>query len=841
MAKKGTPTLPWDALGLGRFVAVAGGREALFAGGAFVASADAPPADAVRVVYGSAGDAAPTRLDLALLYRCLFPCEPSHDLTSACRARGVALREDDAAVAVGELLVAVLQEAAPLDRVMLQLVGSLCGGAVHDVLQALVTLSFGAPATENLAEEPQKAERAGPAMGSAREVLGPAGPIATSFPGYEARRGQLDMARVVEETLAEGGAASVEAGPGTGKTFAYLVPALARLEAEDGARIVVCTRTKQLQDQIFHKDLPFLLARTGARASIALLKGRDNYLCLRRWEALIRELSAGLEREQLPSLAALGRWIFDTETGDIEENSAFLAQEDARSLWARLGDQPATCSGAFCAHVDECFSMRARRRARKADLVVVNHALLLSDAAANGVILGKFEHLIVDEAHALEAAARLAFTATLSEARVEQVADTLGPGRSSRRHGWFDRLSLPPSGETWREAVEASRLVSALVGRAVRAVGLSLPQERRGALPAPPPGTAELGALRAGLRQWELVVEEAIEELKEDPELAREGEAGRSAVGELVRVCDLIAAPVGDNAVHWYERDLGRLALHVTPLDVAPILASRLYGHLASLVLTSATLSIDRDFSYLEQSLGLSAAFPRVRSAVVESPFRYEDLMRILLPGDLPPVNAPDGAYAAGLAELLVTLHEALDRNGLVLFTSYELLHDVHARIRDRVPTLAQGVDGSRTSLLERFRREEQGCVLLGTDSFWEGVDLPGEELEYVVVTRLPFAVPTDPVFAALCAEREKSGRDAFLDVALPQAVLRLRQGVGRLVRTASDRGVVVLTDDRIRTKGYGRLFAASLPVKVEGVGRAAVAREAALWFAPATRRRGLN
>jgi Rad3-related DNA helicase len=458
------------------------------------------------------------------------------------------------------------------------------------------------------------------------------------------------------------------------------------------------------------------------------------------------------------------------------------------------------------------------------------------------VILGRYGHLIVDEAHALESTARLAFTATLSESRVERVADDLGPGRSGRRHGWFDRLSLAPDDVQWRQAVEASGHVRSLTARVVRAVGASVTDERRGPLPAPAPGTAELAALRSALHQWELAVEGTIERLRDEPELAHEGEGGLAAIRELVHVCDVLSGPMGDNVVHWYEREFGRLALHVTPLDVAPILEAKVYPGIESIVLTSATLSLGGDFEYLDESLGLSHAFDPVRTAVAESPFAYPKLMRILLPVDLPSVSADSAAYAEALAELLVLLHASLDRNGLVLFTSYDLLFDVHARIRDRIPTLAQGIDGSRTSLVERFRRERGGCVLLGTDSFWEGIDLPGEELEYVVVTRLPFAVPTDPVFAALSAELERRGRDAFVHLALPQAVLRLRQGVGRLIRTSSDRGVVVLTDDRIRTKPYGRRFAESLPVRVDVVSTSGdAAREAARWFELPGRDDGLN
>ena len=841
--KAGSTSVPWSSLGLGQFIAVGGEQSALFRDGVHVHVMPEVDDGLLRVAYGDVAAEGSPLFDLGLLYRSLFPREPDHSLASACAARGVPFQSKSPAISVGKLLVRVLFEAAALDREMLQLVGYLCGGAVRDVLLGLVSLPVLAESAPELAPEgaePQTATACGErACPTSVDVLGPDGLIAQELPTYEVRRGQLDMAAAVEETLRTAGALCVEAGPGTGKTFAYLVPALARLEDESAARVVVCTRTKQLQDQIFHKDLPFLVSRMGSRAATALLKGRENYLCLRRWEILVREMSEGFEQGRLASLAALGRWVFDTETGDIEENSAFLAQEDARELWSRLGDSPTSCSGSFCPHVEECFSIRARRRARKADLVVVNHSLLLSDAAAGNVILGKYGQLIVDEAHALEATARLAFTSTLSESRVERVADELGPGRSGRRHGWFDRLSLAPDDAQLRKAVEISGRVRMLAARVVHAVGACVVDDRRGPLPAPSLGSAELGDMRGALRQWELVVEETIGLLRDEPELAHEGEGGLAAIRELIHVCDVLAAPVDDNAVHWYEREFGRLALHVTPLDVAPILEARLYGGIESIVLTSATLSLGGDFAYLDESLGLSRAFDPVRTAVVESPFPYANLMRILLPADLPSVSADPSAYAEALAELLVDLHTTLDRNGLVLFTSYDLLFEVHARIRDRVPTLAQGVDGSRTSLLERFRRERGGCVLLGTDSFWEGVDLPGEELEYVVVTRLPFAVPTDPVFAALSAEVERRGRDAFVHLALPQAVLRLRQGVGRLIRTSADRGVVVLTDDRIRTKPYGRRFLESLPVRVEVVGSASVACEAARWFERAARGEG--
>ncbi len=823
--------MPWSVLGLEEFAAVCGEDAALFRNGAHVRGA----ADKarVRVAYGPPETGDPAAIDGGLLCRVLFPCEPDHRLAAVCSALGVPWRPATPAVSLGWLFLRLVAEAARLDREVLQVLAYLSGGRAQELLLGVMTVASAPEAPQGESEgaaasaPPQRAEGT-----TTEDVLGAGGLLARDLPTHEVRRGQLAMAASVAETLRRGGALCAEAGPGTGKTFAYLVPALTYLEEHPAARVLVCTRTKQLQEQIFRKDLPFLASCMGAKASVALLKGRENYLCLRRWEALVREMSEGLERGRLSSLAALGRWVFETATGDVEENSAFLAQDDARELWYRLGDSPTTCSGSFCPHVEECFSIRARRYARKADLVVVNHSLLLGDAATGNVVLGKYDHLIVDEAHALEAAARLAFTLTLSEARVDAVADALGPGRGGRRHGWFDRLPLPPGGTPWAKAIEASEHVRLQAGRVLHAVGARVVGDRRGRMPDLSAVAPELETLRSRLLRWEGVVEETIDDVRDEPELAHEGEGGLAAIHGLVTVCEVLASPADDNTVHWYEREAGRLALHVTPLDVGAILAEKLFQVPESVVLTSATLSLAGDFEYFEESLGLPKAYAPVEATVVESPFPYERLMRILVPADFPSVASDSEAYAEALASLLESLHAALGRNGLVLFTSYELLFDVHERIRSRVPTLAQGVDGSRSAVLERFRQGEGGGLLLGTDSFWEGVDLPGEELEYVVVTRLPFAVPTDPVFAALSADIERRGRDAFAHLALPQAVLRLRQGVGRLIRTSSDRGVVIITDDRIRTKPYGRRFAEALPVRAETLPTARdVVREAGAWF----------
>ncbi len=822
--------LPWKSLGFERFVAVAAGERILFVEGVPQSGAGVA-GQLLRVGYGEQAGGA---LDVMPLVRAIFPCAADHGM--AAMAHYLGLPDTSPAEKVGRIFVRTLEEVPVLDRDAVALLAELLSPPLARLLVALLPVSAPPEEPETV---PSNAEPPSDAGGGAEEVLGPNGVVAAALSQYEVRAGQLDMARRVGEIFRTGGALSVEAGPGTGKTFAYLVPAILQLREDKTARVVVCTRTKQLQEQLYREDLPFLVERIAPEVSTAMLKGRENYLCLRRWEILLQELVNGLERDRLASLAPLVRWLSDTETGDIEENCAFLADPNSRELWGRLYDSPHHCVGAFCPHMEGCFSIQGRRRARKADLVVVNHSLLLADAATHGVVLGKYSHLVIDEAHAFEAAARSAFTASLSQSMVERVVEQLAPPRN-RRGGWVGRLPLAPEDEGALRAGDAAAVLPGQASRLFRSVESVLSEERRGRLPDLSPVQGDLEAFRIAVRGVGVSVEALIERVREEQDLAREGEGGLTALQELENVAGVLAREPSENSVHWYEREGGRLSLHVTPLDVAPILAECLYPDLEAAVLTSATLSLGGDFAYLCRTLGLDGAFSDVQGAVAESPFSYEGRMRILMPRRFPAVLGDAEAYADALAELLAGLHGALHRNGLVLFTSYDLLQRVRERLVGAVPLLAQGVDGPRTSLVERFRRGKDGMLLLGADSFWEGVDLPGEELEYLVVTRLPFAVPTDPVFAALSERYERTGREPFYELALPQAVLRLRQGVGRLIRTQRDRGVVVVTDDRIRTKGYGRKFAEALPVAVEETASAAdLVREAATWFAGVEREEG--
>ena len=754
-------------------------------------------------------------IDLRTMTRVLYPTLAHHDFASACAHLGVDGK--DAPRATGELFIRMIEDALRLDREILALLAQTLPAETGSLFSRFLLEARPdvTPVTPPSVLEPSLAVASKSAV-TVEDVLGRGGVIEAALEGFEFRSGQMTMATHVAGVLREGGVVAAEAGPGTGKTFAYLVPVLQHLRHVPEARAVVSTRTKQLQEQLFHKDLPFLVPLVAPDVSVALLKGRENYLCRRRWNTLLAELTGSLEADRLALLAPLVRWLAETETGDIEENGAFLADPEARKIWPRICDSALHCTDGFCLFQDDCFSIQARRACRKADLVVVNHSLLLGDLVANGQVLGRYTHLIIDEAHALEAATRSAFTASLSPWIVERLADDLAP-RRGRRQGWLNRVPIAADDEDVKAAIEQVATLRLRSKEFFAVLDTALPKDRRGRLAGLAEAQAPTADFTFALRQIEVSVED-LRDRVEDPEIVREAEGHLATMRDLCRVAETLNTQACENTVHWYERARDALGAHVTPLDVAPLLAEKLYAPLEAAVLTSATLSTGEDFRFFCHAVGLDLAYDEVRTLTVESPFAYQETMRILLPGFLPSLIGDEAAHAEELARLLGASVERLDRKTLVLFTSYRLLEAVRERLDERIPVLAQGVDGSRTKIIERFQRHLGGILLLGTDSFWEGLDLPGDALELLVITRLPFAVPSDPIQAALGERYVQEGRDAFRDLALPQAVLKLRQGVGRLIRTTQDRGAVLITDHRIFSKRYGVRFRRALPVPVDEV-----------------------
>jgi len=836
--------IPWDRLGLTRFSAAYEGESLLFIDG--VPQPGRGPSSNIPLVVYSADDVPSAGGEnpylLRLLARVLTPTLASYELGAVCAHYGVRLRDGAFPEAIGRLFSALIDEAIGLDRRVVAVLARFLPLPLGDLFTRILPLPV--PPRDEEIPGPSASAGGGPDRipSSVDEALGPDGFVSRTHPSYEFRAGQLDMARRIAARFEDGGALAVEAGPGTGKTFAYLIPAILHLLEDGSARVVVSTRTKQLQEQLYTKDIPFLTSVLAPDLKVALLKGRENYLCLRRWEILVGELSESLERDRLVLLAPLVRWLMETETGDIEENRAFLSALGARELWGRLADSPNHCLEGFCPHIDDCFSVRARRRARAADLVVVNHSLLLADTAARGVILGEYSHLVVDEAHSLEDAARKAFTASMSRRIIERFADELVPQQPHRR-GWLRRISLPP--EELRSVSDGVASLRTATVRLFSSIAPRLPSVQRGPIPILSELTEEMEGMGRALHRLEVELE-GVKERIEEPDLKREADGYIETVRGLSEVVQRLRDRPDEETVHWFEREGEDLSLNLTPLEVAPILADLLYPRLKAIVLTSATLSLGGDFDYLCWALGLAQAFSEVETRVVRGPFPYAERMRICVPSFLPSVVEEPEAYASSLAELLTRIHTAVDRKGLVLFTSYRMLNAVRDLLPRSVPVLAQGIDGARSGLIERFRRHRGGLLLFGTDSFWEGVDLPGEELELLVITRLPFLVPTDPINAALAERYEKLGHDPFSSLSVPQAILRLRQGVGRLIRMVTDRGVVLITDGRILSKPYGERFRNALPVPIEPFSEPSrIVDDIAAWFAtrpsasPAMRREG--
>ncbi|TFH11124.1 MAG: DEAD/DEAH box helicase [Candidatus Atribacteria bacterium] len=769
-------------------------------------------------------------ISLSLLSRVLLPTLVEHTMESVCAHFGIE-KQGSETKRLARLLEALLSEAVSLDREVVALVAQLLPSPIAEVLMGILVIPRPAvPEARVLAG--RGGEDVGPeevAVPSAQAALAANGPIASSFGTFEVRTGQLHMAEAIDHAFRHGHAALVEAGPGTGKTFAYLIPAILHLQKNPSDRVLVSTRTRQLQEQLYGKDLPFLVKRLMPDLEVALLKGRENYLCLRRWHALIGELTESLEQDiLLPLLAPLVRWIVETQTGDIEENSAFQSDPEARRLWRRLCDSPHHCTGAFCQHCEECFSVLARRRARRADLVVVNHSLLLGDLAVDNVVLGKYTHLVVDEAHTLESVARMAFTRQLTERAFVRLADDLAP--SGRRRGWLQRTPFVGGIEPSQRIGDLLSRLRKQVVTVFKQLDENLPDERRADFSALTELSDEIGEMPILLTQLESALDSLSDHI-EDEEPLKELEGFIRIVQGLRDVVSAMSIPPSENTVHWFERSPHTLAFHATPMDVAPFLEQLLYPRLKSLVLTSATLSLAGSFEYICRSIGLTDDAFAISSMIAESPFAYEDRMRILVPRYIPPAHGELPSYALALATLIASLSERTGKNGLALFTSYAMMQAVKEMLPAHVNTLVQG-ELSRRALIDQFRSADRPMWLLGTESFWEGVDFPGEELEILLISRLPFPVPTDPVLAAMGDRMMRTGRDPFMELSLPLAGMKLRQGIGRLIRTTGDRGLVFLTDQRIVTRGYGKLLAKSLPVKIETMADAnTLLSEAVSWF----------
>lgn len=689
-------------------------------------------------------------------------------------------------------------------------------------------------------------------VGALGRALSAGGSVAAVLPAFEERAEQVAMLEAVADAFDRSRHLVVEAGTGTGKSLAYLLPALAYASI-NSRRVVISTNTINLQDQLFEKDVPDLVEAMGYRVRTSVLKGRANYLCLRRWVALLQ--SETLAPEEATLLVKTLLWVGGTATGDRAELRLTPEEETA---WNRICSQSDACTPLACAHHRDgsCFVARARRIAERSHVVIVNHSLLLSDLIAGSHVIPDYEHLIVDEAHHLEeeATAQLSETVTLRSFAVplESLAGTTG--RATLGTVTAAVAGLRAAGLAQDRADQLARAAGDVRAAAIDAQGTAgdlfdavsgLIAERSQA--ADLAGTLRLtapvrhDALWADIEDRWMALRESIGAVREGAapivdELTTAAEAGNTAMREIcadvvaaLRALDtalqtmqsIVSDPPAD-VVCWIGTggtgpgrglhpggaplSLATVSLHRAPLDVGTYLRSTLLEPKSTVVLTSATLSVDGSFDYIRERLGIHQA----EEAILGSPFNYRRATLVFLPTDLPEPSEP--GYGRRAAEAVANIAEALGGRTLVLFTSNAQLRATREMIRGRmeaaeIVVMSQGIDGSRTRLLQRFRATER-ALLLGTASFWEGVDVVGEALSALVVARLPFAVPSDPLFAA----RSEQFEEPFRQYAVPQAILRFKQGFGRLIRSQSDRGIFVVLDRRIASRSYGTMFLNSLP-----------------------------
>jgi ATP-dependent DNA helicase DinG len=607
------------------------------------------------------------------------------------------------------------------------------------------------------------------------------GPFAARVPGFRLRTEQLEMSKAIGEAIEATGVLVAEAGTGTGKTFAYLVPALLA-----GGKVIVSTGTKTLQDQLFDRDLPAVREALACGASIALLKGRANYVCLYRLRRAARE-GRFASRDEALQLRRIERFAALTDTGD----RADLADvpEDA-PVWAQATSTRDNCLGQGCPDYRDCFVMRARRNALAADVVVVNHHLFFADLVLReeGIseLLPACNTVIFDEAHQLPETARLFFGETLSSA---QLVDLARDVRAELRAAGGASPELERIAGRLEKAARDLRLA---FGEHAARMGWSQALRLEGFADA-------LAKLDSSLR----VLEEAL--------AAQEGRAEgldtclrrtRSARQLLVRLREAEASA----EVRWVEVFSHAVQLHATPLSSAELFRRQMGDHARAWIFTSATLAVGEDFGHFTRELGV----PEARTRRWASPFDFPRQCLLYVPKAMPDPGEP--GFTEAVVEAVLPVLRASEGRAFLLFTTLRALRRAHELLEGRVPypLLVQGT-GSRSQLLARFRTLGN-AVLLGSQSFWEGVDVRGEALSLVVIDKLPFAPPDDPVLAARIEGMRSAGGNPFNDLQLPQAVLQLKQGAGRLIRDEADRGVLMLCDPRLTTRPYGRRILAALP-----------------------------
>jgi DNA polymerase-3 subunit epsilon/ATP-dependent DNA helicase DinG len=754
------------------------------------------------------------RLDTADLASMLMPTAPSYALQRLAADAGIvpeaAHRALDDALTCAAVLAGLASHARALPAPILDearayaaVLGPAAVRFFEDALAGAVKHAWDGFAVAGGDPRPPRREGLGRPVIDAATALAADGPLSRAIEGFEDRPEQRQLAIEIERTFATGGVLVAEAGTGVGKSVAYSLPAIGRALA--GERVIVSTHTLPLQDQLVRKDLPALQAALGTDVPVAVLKGRSNYLCPRRWQQFRTQVTT---REEARLALKTLIWRATTTSGDRAELN-LLGGEGG--LWPRVSADDETCTTRRCAATrGGCYLERARSAASEAGIVVVNHALLLHDARGGGNLLPEAEHVVVDEAHRLEDVASDAFGFKLETWR-------------TRRD--LERIAHSPLVVGALKSDDAARVEAAQVLREGAARAGAVADETFAALGTLLPDGTDRFRITAGFRasddRW-LPIELAAERLADvlggirgagdrlaarggdEDELSEHESAMKELIGEQGAIEHGIHQP-RPGEIAWLARDNDGMGLYVAPAHVGGAIRRTLVDKHRSVILTSATLGVAGTMTFTMDRLGVADIAGTVR---VGSPFDHANQSVLIVPSDIPLPH--DDQFPLEAAAIVGDVARALNGRTLVLFTSHSAMREVGAQLagleENGIAVLTQGIDGSRRAILERFAAG--GSVLLGTQSFWEGVDLPGDQLRCVIIAKLPFPVPDDPLIQG----RSERYDDPFREYQLPLAALRLRQGYGRLIRTKTDRGAVVLLDRRVILQDYGPTFLASLP-----------------------------
>ena len=808
--------------------------------------------------------------DTLEMARLLLPLEPSFRLESLCRSLNIkhtkAHRALDDALAAAFLLQELITRIHRLDlEYLMQLTGLLsqAKSTWHDYFSSLLSETAkkfpGQKITDkaywrnNGKSEPisRFPDYVGEKKGTkertdtelTEEILSTYwqqdGPLSLAIPSYEHRPQQEAMAKSVANAFNSDQYLLLEAGTGVGKSMAYLIPGVL-WSLSKNERVVIATHTINLQEQLWRKDIPLLREVVNRDFNVALVKGRQNYICLRRWSN-----TNAVYQEEAAFFARVMSWLSVTETGDRAELNPLPGEEE---YWLGICGEVESCLNYRCSYRQDCFINLARKTAEDADLIITNHSMLLLDIKSNNMILPEYGPLIMDEAHHLEDAATNHLGLRVSRSGMTQWINSTG-----RILDKFYKTPMPNEAEQWTQTVseaisarqavyECSRIFFQLFGEGVQAVSLTKePAYMSGKITIrlPVDHSAIHIAVRAGEElivlmdkmlkvmnrlistlEWLSVTTDAY--LNFGQELSQVYQSGNDLASDLA----FILASEEDTHVYWtdvdFSNDVGlrQCVLHAAPIDVGEILYERFYKNRKSVVFTSATLSISGSFKHFIDRSGLSLLPDSVLvSAGFDSPFDYDNQSMLFLHNTLPVQGAiTQPVYLDELATVLEDLLCVTQGRTLVLFTSHMVLRETYYRVQAKleehnIVVFGHGIDGSRNRILEDFKSNSRS-VLFGASSFWEGVDVQGESLSCVVIVKLPFWSPKIPVIEARIAALERNHRNSFMEFSVPQAVVRFKQGFGRLIRSCSDRGCVVVLDSRIVQKRYGRLFLQSLPVK---------------------------